>query len=110
MNKRNSGGKRSQEPPQPVTGIKWTDLEQNRLQKLLDKGTVSVNDSAAKVKDQDEFFDKFSNNVVGYHLGILRKKSKKKSTILCRVLHVFMYIVSFQVNHVRLVLDQLVMY
>lgn len=63
------------------TPRKWTVTEQNKLQQLIDAGVMSVSDSAAKAKDKDPMFKDFSNSVIGYHLGLLRKNKCKKLTI-----------------------------
>lgn len=64
-------------------GYKWTEVEQKRLKDLLDEGTLSIYDSAVKAKDMDEMFEKFSNNVIGYHLGQLRKKKRESRKLFC---------------------------
>lgn len=69
--KRNAARK---QPVEANAGFKWSELEQKRLQDLLDNGTLNVTDSAAKAKSSDEMFEKFSNNVIGYHMGLLRKR------------------------------------
>lgn len=69
-----SRGKRKQQTSDENCGQKWTDFEQKRLKQLLANGSVKFTDSSATVKDVDEIFDNLSNNVIGYHLGQLRKK------------------------------------
>ncbi|KAJ6647692.1 hypothetical protein Bhyg_02915 [Pseudolycoriella hygida] len=71
----NSGNtkRKTTEETADVSG-KWTTVEKSALQKLIDTGALTVNDCASKVKACDSTFNNFSNNVIGYHLGIIRKK------------------------------------
>lgn len=55
-------------------GHKWTDEEQQCMEKLFHDGTLSVTDNASKVKASDITFDEFSNSVVAYHWGQFKKK------------------------------------
>lgn len=54
---------------------KWTDSEQRHLEQLLNDGSLRLTDPSSKVKDfDDDLFYNYRNNVIGYHLGLLRKK------------------------------------
>lgn len=82
MNK--AAGKRK--PQQPVQGAqgcgnKWTPTDHRRLEELLNDGSLKVNDTGAKVKELDVHFVKFSNQMIGHHLGLLKKKKRKRLTV-----------------------------
>lgn len=74
MKKQNTGLRGKRKTSDENCGQRWTDYEQQHLEQLISNGSVKLTDSSATVKDMDDIFDNFSNSVVGYHLGQLRKK------------------------------------
>lgn len=74
-------GKRKQQDE--CFGAKWGATEQTRLENYVSEGEIDVFGNASKVREIDpETFDKFSNNVIGYHLGQLKKKTRKLNILL----------------------------
>lgn len=59
---------------------KRNDYEQQRLESLIARGDIKLTDSAADARAADDSFLKYSNHVVGYHLGLIRKKKGTKTT------------------------------
>ncbi|KAJ6642940.1 hypothetical protein Bhyg_07896, partial [Pseudolycoriella hygida] len=53
---------------------RWSESETQRLKDYLEDGKINLYDSASQIKSQDDIFSQFSNSVVGYHMGLLRKR------------------------------------